>query len=212
MALLVLGGVCCDPTHGLKYNYGDGSYYVGSVDENGRPSGRGRYHNASGELEYEGQFLNGLRHGPGTWHGQDGSVFEGQFIYGRSEGPGLLVRNNGDRVTGDFLNRRPHGKISIVTAQDGEGSREQDQAEVTRIEGQFRHGMAHGHSTVWIGPRFRYEGAFRMGKPHGLVRIVDEDDEDEVIYEGKFINGRPSGGNNKRNQLPPSLQLKRLRV
>ena len=35
---------------GLRYNYKDGSYYVGSVDHQGRPSGRGQYHNSSGDL------------------------------------------------------------------------------------------------------------------------------------------------------------------
>ena len=34
----------------LRYNFGDGSYYVGSVDNQGRPSGRGQYHNSSGDL------------------------------------------------------------------------------------------------------------------------------------------------------------------
>ena len=34
----------------LKYTYSDGSYYVGSVDDLGRPSGSGQYHNSSGQL------------------------------------------------------------------------------------------------------------------------------------------------------------------
>jgi hypothetical protein len=35
---------------GLKYNFGDGSYYVGSVDSVGRPEGLGKYHNSAGNL------------------------------------------------------------------------------------------------------------------------------------------------------------------
>ena len=34
----------------LRYNFGDGSYYVGSVDESGRPHGSGRFYNVEGEL------------------------------------------------------------------------------------------------------------------------------------------------------------------
>ena len=39
-----------DPVLGLRYNFGDGSYFVGSVDFQGRPSGHGQYHNSSGYL------------------------------------------------------------------------------------------------------------------------------------------------------------------
>ena len=39
-----------DPVFGLRYNFGDGSYFVGSVDYQGRPSGQGQYHNSSGHL------------------------------------------------------------------------------------------------------------------------------------------------------------------
>ena len=35
---------------GLKYEFGDGSYYIGSVDNQGRPSGFGHFHNSSGDL------------------------------------------------------------------------------------------------------------------------------------------------------------------
>ena len=35
---------------GLRYNYGDGSFYVGQVDEKGRPDGVGKYFNTTGAL------------------------------------------------------------------------------------------------------------------------------------------------------------------
>lgn len=37
-------------TSGLKYYYGDGSYFIGEVDIHGRPSGHGKFHNTSGAL------------------------------------------------------------------------------------------------------------------------------------------------------------------
>lgn len=56
--ILVLGLVLLGPllvqmpdvVAGLQYNYGDGSYYVGSVDNQGRPSGLGHFYNSSGQL------------------------------------------------------------------------------------------------------------------------------------------------------------------
>ena len=35
---------------GLRYNYGDGSFYVGQVDEKGRPDGIGSFYNRSAAL------------------------------------------------------------------------------------------------------------------------------------------------------------------
>ena len=37
-------------TQGLRYNFGDGSYYIGEVDETGRPSGFGQFYNVNGDL------------------------------------------------------------------------------------------------------------------------------------------------------------------
>ena len=75
---------------------------------------------------------------------------------------------------------------------------------MTRIEGEFRHGMPHGEVTVWYGKDksgssesglkngVRIEGTFRMGRPHGHARVVDLSSENEkVIFDGKFLNGRP---------------------
>ena len=37
-------------TMGLRYDYGDGTYYIGNVAEDGKPSGRGQFFNSSGAL------------------------------------------------------------------------------------------------------------------------------------------------------------------
>ena len=47
---LVLSSACFHVTLSLKYYYGDGSYFIGDVDEHGRPSGHGKFHNTSGAL------------------------------------------------------------------------------------------------------------------------------------------------------------------
>ena len=39
-----------DPVFGLRYEYGDGTYYVGNVDTDGKPFGRGQFYNSSGTL------------------------------------------------------------------------------------------------------------------------------------------------------------------
>ena len=47
---LVLACLCFQVTLSLKYYYGDGSYFIGDVDDHGRPSGHGEFHNTSGAL------------------------------------------------------------------------------------------------------------------------------------------------------------------
>ena len=48
--LLFLTVLKPDLIFGLRYNFGDGSYFIGSVDYQGRPSGQGQYHNPTGQL------------------------------------------------------------------------------------------------------------------------------------------------------------------
>lgn len=50
VALLLLAAAAPRASDGLRYNYGDGSYYEGEVDGQGRPSGRGRFFNTTGAL------------------------------------------------------------------------------------------------------------------------------------------------------------------
>ena len=58
---LVLACLYCQLTLSLKYYYGDGSLYVGDVDEQGRPSGHGEFYNISGALgTLLSMFLNKL--------------------------------------------------------------------------------------------------------------------------------------------------------
>ena len=65
--------------------------------------------------------------------------------------------------------------------------------------------MPHGEVTVWYGKDdsgsgsesglkngVRIEGTYRMGRPHGHARVTDlSGDNEKVLYDGKFLNGRP---------------------
>ncbi len=122
LVILILVILSLQNAAGLRYNFGDGSYYVGSVDKGGRPSGLGKYFDSSGTLgkkskhqlngsqssksilflEYEGEFAAGLRHGQGTLYYRSGSVYHGQFRYGKPDGPGVLKKKNGDQIIGNY--------------------------------------------------------------------------------------------------------------
>jgi len=170
---------------GLRYNYGDGSFYVGQVDEKGRPDGVGKYFNTSGALEYDGEFASGARSGWGTWYGADGSRLEGSFRRGLANGRGTLKTAAEDKIEGDFVDHMPHGKV-LMQRPNGE-----------RIEGQFRYGMPHGRVEWRLPSGLRMDGMFRMGRPHGFVRVYD--DEGGLVFEGRFFNGRPKTKGKKAN-------------
>lgn len=108
--------------------------------------------------EYEGDFVAGLRHGQGTLYYPNGSIYQGQFRFNQATGPGVLQRPDGEQLTGEFKNGHPHGKVMVKLP----GKEDQ------RIEGQFRHGMAHGWIKMFHGNNIVYEGIFRMGNPLSL--------------------------------------------
>ena len=61
----------------FRYNFPDGSYFTGSVDNLGRPSQAEYYSN--GLLRYNGSFLDGQYHGYGEYYGEEGEQYHGQF-------------------------------------------------------------------------------------------------------------------------------------
>lgn len=206
---LVLSCACFHVTLSLKYYYGDGSYFIGDVDEHGRPSGHGKFHNTSGALEYDGEFLEGHPHGYGTWYGEDGTVFKGQFRYGRSSGKAIYLKPNGDKLEGDFLNLRPHGTIIFTKASNSE-------EEESPINGSYDHKTAYhneprekerkGNSKFDkkslssdsvmrdTGKIIRIEGEFRNGMAHGKVNLwYRSPDAKTVRIEGVFRMGMPHG-------------------
>lgn len=163
----------------IRYDYGDGSYYTGSVDTNGRPSGEGRYHNRTGHLTYIGNFSHGQWHGYGTWFGSNGDRYEGEFVRGRGSGRGTWYTANNEMIVGEF---RDHTVSGQATWYYGLNKNK-------RMEGNFRRGHAHGHGVMYLKNGLRYEGMFKKGYAHGFGKMVDEDGE--VLFEGRFENGIP---------------------
>jgi len=205
---LVLACLCFQVTLSLKYYYGDGSYFIGDVDDHGRPSGHGEFHNTSGALEYDGEFFEGHPHGYGTWYGEDGTVFKGQFRYGRSSGKATYSKPNGDKLEGDFLNLRPHGSIVFTKARKDEDESSSNlkfehktvyHSEKTEKErsrnSKFDKGSLSSESlTPTSGNIIRIEGEFRNGMAHGNVQLWYRSSEGKVIrIEGVFRMGMPHG-------------------
>lgn len=181
-----------DSSEGLRYNYGDGSYYIGSVDEFGKPDGIGQYYNSAGDLEYQGGYRDGVPNGNGTWFGPNGERLDADFVDGHAVAQGIMELKNGDMVLGLFHNHHPHGQVRIAR-KNGE-----------EIVGDFRNGILHGEISWKSITGNTMSGTYRMGRPHGNVVVVDEDGN--VIYSGKFMNGQPLS----QDDLPEEFQLDQI--
>ena len=68
---------------------------------------------------YEGEFLNGQRHGEGVYHYPSGAYYEGQFVNGKRQGNGTFYYANKDRYTGGFYDDFCDGR-GIYYFSDGE--------------------------------------------------------------------------------------------
>ena len=83
--LIILLPIQCVPSITLTYYYGDGSYFTGSVDGEGRPSD-GVFYSSKNTMSYNGSYVSGLYHGNGSWYGEGGEEYHGQFRRGGRRG------------------------------------------------------------------------------------------------------------------------------
>lgn len=71
------------------------------------------------EGTYEGDFLNGEKHGKGIYHFAKGSRYEGDYFQGHREGHGTIYHGDGRiAYTGPLKKGLPHGRGSI-SSKDG---------------------------------------------------------------------------------------------
>ena len=70
----------------------------------------GQIYNSSGSLIYEGEMVNGVSHGKGTFFFPGGEKYYGTFENGVIEGNGIFYWEDGSRWEGTFTNNRLHGE------------------------------------------------------------------------------------------------------
>ncbi|PIE71200.1 MAG: hypothetical protein CSA22_04015 [Deltaproteobacteria bacterium] len=151
----------------------DGTEYQGTF-KNGFPNGKGvftypegkrittgsvrykdglRFENKfpMGKL-YEGDVVDGERHGKGRLEYYSGAVYTGEFKNGLLDGRGVMVNPNGVTVEGEFSKGQPNG-TGTVSFPDGR-----------RYEGEIEENKLHGKGRM-IYPDGRVEaGLFKKGK------------------------------------------------
>ena len=107
------------------------------------------------DSEYEGDLVNGKRHGKGLMMYKNGRIYEGSWANDYREGKGIEKYRNGSIYEGDFLKGKAHGK-GIYTWGNGEV-----------YDGEWKDGLKHGDG-IWKGSDGdSYIGEWRLSKAEG---------------------------------------------
>lgn len=108
--------------------------------------------------EYDGEWLDGARHGMGMQSWPDGTTYIGQWGYGRAHGCGQLRHCDGDVYTGQWRDGRAHGH-GVLRFQESEAI----------YEGEFANDFRSGHGVErWVADGSKYLGAFSKGEKTGF--------------------------------------------
>ncbi len=127
---------------------------------------------------YEGDYIDGKRHGHGTMVWPDGKRYEGDWVNGKEHGHGTYVWPGGHRYEGDFVDGEKHG-YGIYKWPNG-----------TRYDGGWVDGIEHGRGT-WIWPSGkRYRGDIVTNKMTGHGIMIWPGGH---RYEGDFVDNKITG-------------------
>ena len=129
-------------------------------------SGQGKSHYGNGDM-YEGQFLDGKKHGKGRmiWNLKPGQPFlhayEGDWKHDQMTGFGREQLASGDVYEGEFWNGRRHGKGRLVMkAMPGEKFERY-------YDGEWRSGVKQGHGREQYATGGYYDGEWLFGSKSG---------------------------------------------
>ena len=132
----------------VDIDYVNGNHYHGEC-ENNTPHGRGTMN--YGKDKYTGEYMNGIRHGKGSYEFEDGSLYVGEFENDTMSGRGIFNESNGNKYDGEFKDGTFDGK-GIYYFFNGD-----------RYEGEFQKGVFHGKG-VYYKNGTMYEGFYQNGE------------------------------------------------
>lgn len=197
-------------------------YDVGSwrLGDDGSIYRRGRLKYSNGDV-YDGEWLNGKRHGKGSLQfvasggGGGGGSYVGDFTNNFFHGFGILTVGKsqhpltkkwipGERYEGDFILGRRHGQGTAKTrsgdcydggfvdgSYHGKGSCAYANGDV--YDGEWVHGKWQGHGELRLRDGSKYTGEFRQGVFHGLGEFLFGSGGKLGSYVGDFVDGKRHG-------------------
>jgi len=158
-----------------RIEYKNGTYEGETVD--GKRHGKGKYTWTDGE-KYEGEYVNGKRTGKGKYYYANGNVYEGDWVEDERTGKGVFIWASGDRYEGEFVDGKFHGKGKYFYAGGNV------------YEGDWLNDKRTGKGVFIWADGDRYEGEFVEGKRTGKGKYYYSNGN---VYEGDWVEDERTG-------------------
>ena len=132
-------------------------------------------------MVYEGEYLNGKRHGKGKEYDDFNGrlLFEGEYLNGKRHGKGKEYNDfNGNlKYEGEYLNGKRHGK-----------GKEYNLDCYLQFEGEYFEGKK------WTGKGYNTKGenVYNLENGKGFIKEYATYNF-KLIFEGKYMNGEKNG-------------------
>lgn len=127
---------------------------------------------------YEGEILNGKRHGHGTYTWSDGSFYDGEWKDGNENGHGIKKYINVGVYDGEWKDgdENGHGIMKYINGDV--------------YDGEWKDGYENGHGTMTYANGDRYDGEWKDGyeNDHGMLTFANGNS-----YDGDWVNGEMNG-------------------
>ena len=150
---------------------------------NGKKHGKGKEYTYIGKINFEGEYLNGIINGKGKEYFDDGKIkYEGNYLNGLRHGEGILYYNNGKiRFMGEYsYGRIWNGKVFDC---------------YWKKFFEIINGAGYIRDYDYSGKILLSEGPYSNGEKNGEQK--DYYDNGNIQFEGQYINGKPNGHGKK---------------
>jgi len=131
---------------------------------------------ADGSL-FQGEYVSGVREGPGLLADTKGNSFQGTFVAGAADGLGYAISASGEAYVGEYKDNNWNG-LGVHFKENGQ-----------TFIGEFENDVASGIGRL-EGPGGYFQGSFSDDKPNGPGVVVAEDG---TTQQGRFVDGEPDG-------------------
>eukprot|EP00455_Lapot_gusevi_P036954 TRINITY_DN4120_c0_g2_i1.p1 TRINITY_DN4120_c0_g2~~TRINITY_DN4120_c0_g2_i1.p1 ORF type:complete len:248 (+),score=21.90 TRINITY_DN4120_c0_g2_i1:84-746(+) len=179
-----------------KATYSNGDVYEGEFHE-GKRWGRGiyKFRNLNFDADadpdtqaefttvYEGDWVNGVKHGVGQITYPDSSSYHGEWSENKKHGQGVYRYVNGDIYEGGWLSGLKHGPGLYKAART-----------LCEFHGVWNMGQL-TQGGVWkVHDQSNYTGGWRQGRPsgEGIWTMANGNQQEGIYTNGKWKGGRLS--------------------
>lgn len=153
---------------------------------------------------YEGEYVDGKKHGHGKYTSAKGWVYEGDFADDTMTGYAKIVFANGGYYEGGFLNGKRNGtgkeKLTDGTIYEGEyqNDKKQGMGKYTFTSGAEYVGITidgkkEGHGKYTLADGTYFDGEWKDNKRQGHFVYTEKLGEFLQQYEGEFVDDKPDG-------------------